>query len=76
MYNANKLDAYQKTANLLNGASSYREVLLPVSEVAQQFSELLNAVKISGVVKHAPIGEEATEPTEKKSKGGKKAKEA
>ena len=45
MYNANKLDTYQKTANLLNAANSYREVLLPVSEVAQQFSELLNEVK-------------------------------
>ena len=64
MYNANKLDVYQKTANLLNAASSYREVLLPVSEVAQQFSELLNEVKKN----------EFEAPAEKKNKGGKKAK--
>lgn len=75
MYNANKLDVYQKTANLLNAASSYREVLLPVSEVAQQFSELLNEVKKNekNPWKADENGFEA--PAEKKSKGGKKAKE-
>ena len=76
MYNANKLDAYQKTANLLNAASSYREVLLPVSEVAQQFSELLNEVKKNekNPWKADENGFEAS--AEKKSnKGGKKAKE-
>ena len=75
MYNANKLDVYQKTANLLNAASSYREVLLPVSEVAQQFSELLNEVKKNekNPWKADEDGFEA--PAEKKSKGGKKAKE-
>ena len=75
MYNANKLDAYQKTANLLNAASSYREVLLPVSEVAQQFSELLNEVKKNekNPWKADENGFEA--PAEKKNKGGKKAKE-
>ena len=76
MYNANKLDAYQKTANLLNAASSYREVLLPVSEVAQQFSELLNEVKKNekNPWKADENGFEA--PTEKKAtKGGKKPKE-
>jgi len=76
MYNANKLDVYQKTANLLNAASSYREVLLPVSEVAQQFSELLNEVKKNekNPWKADENGFEA--PVEKKaSKGGKKPKE-
>ena len=75
MYNANKLELYQKTANLLNAASSYREVLLPVSEVAQQFSELLNEVKKTekNPWKADENGFEA--PAEKKSKGGKKAKE-
>ena len=76
MYNANKLESYQKTANLLNAASSYREVLLPVSEVAQQFSELLNEVKKNekNPWKADENGFEA--PTEKKAtKGGKKAKE-
>lgn len=75
MYNANKLDIYQKTANLLNSASSYREVLLPVSEVAQQFSELLNEVKKNdkNPWKADENGFEA--PAEKKNKGGKKAKE-
>ena len=75
MYNANKLDAYQKTANLLNAASSYREVLLPVSEVAQQFSELLNEVKKNenNPWKADENGFEA--PAEKKNKGGRKPKE-
>ena len=75
MYNANKLDTYQKTANLLNAANSYREVLLPVSEVAQQFSELLNEVKKNekNPWKADENGFEA--PAEKKNKGGKKAKE-
>ena len=76
MYNANKLDAYQKTANLLNAASSYREVLLPVSEVAQQFSELLNEVKKNekNPWKADENGFEA--PAEKKAnKGGRKPKE-
>ena len=74
MYNANKLDTYQKTANLLNAANSYREVLLPVSEVAQQFSELLNEVKKNekNPWKADENGFEA--PAEKKNKGGKKAK--
>ena len=76
MYNANKLDTYQKTANLLNAASSYREVLLPVSEVAQQFSELLNEVKKNekNPWKATEDGFEA--PAEKKNKGGRKKKEA
>lgn len=76
MYNANKLDTYQKTANLLNAASSYREVLLPVSEVAQQFSELLNEVKKNekNPWKADENGFEA--PAEKKNKGGRKPKEA
>ena len=76
MYNANKLDVYQKTANLLNAASSYREVLLPVSEVAQQFSELLNEVKKNekNPWKVDENGFEA--PAEKKAnKGGRKPKE-
>ena len=75
MYNTNKLDVYQKTANLLNAASSYREVLLPVSEVAQQFSELLNEVKKNekNPWKADENGFEA--PAGKKNKGGKKAKE-
>ena len=74
MYNANKLDVYQKTANLLNAASSYREVLLPVSEVAQQFSELLNEVKRAGKNQVGVTGDGFEAPAEKKNKGGKKAK--
>ena len=75
MYNANKLEIYQNTANLLNAASSYREVLLPVSEVAQQFSELLNEVKKNekNPWKADENGFEA--PAEKKNKGGRKPKE-
>ena len=75
MYNSNKLEIYQNTANLLNAASSYREILLPVSEVAQQFSELLNEVKKNekNPWKADENGFEA--PAEKKNKGGKKAKE-
>ena len=75
MYNANKLDTYQKTANLLNAASSYREVLLPVSEVAQQFSELLNEVKRVGK-NNVGVTEDGFEvPAKKKNKGGRKPKE-
>lgn len=75
MYNKNKDQVYQNTANMLKAASSYREVLVPVSEVAIQFSELLNEVK-----KNAKDPWKATEdgfeaPAEKKKKGGKKAKE-
>ena len=75
MYNSNKLEIYQNTANLLNAASSYREVLLPVSEVAQQFSELLNEVKKNekNPWKADENGFEA--PAEKKNKGGRKPKE-
>lgn len=75
MYNANKLDTYQKTANLLNAASSYREVLLPVSEVAQQFSELLNEVKRSGKNQVGVTEDGFEAAAEKKTKRGKKAKE-
>ena len=75
MYNSNKLEIYQNTANLLNAASSYREILLPVSEVAQQFSELLNEVKKNekNPWKADENGFEA--PAEKKNKGGRKPKE-
>ena len=79
MYSKEKEQTYQNTANMLKNASSYREVLVPVSEVAIQFAELLNAVRISGIAKHANIdtvtedGFEA--PAEKKNKGVKKAKE-
>ena len=45
MYNSNKLGVYQNTANMLKNASSYREVIVPVSEVAIQFAELLNEVQ-------------------------------
>ena len=75
MYNANKLDIYQKTANLLNSASSYREVLLPVSEVAQQFSELLNEVKKNEKSPRKADKNGFEAPAEKKNKGGKKSKE-
>ena len=75
MYNSNKLEIYQNTANLLNAASSYREILLPVSEEAQQFSELLNEVKKNekNPWKADENGFEA--PAEKKNKGGRKPKE-
>lgn len=75
MYSKDKDQIYQNTANMLKSASSYREVLVPVSEVTIQFSELLNEVQ-----KNAKDAWKATEdgfeaPAEKKSKGGKKAKE-
>lgn len=75
MYSKDKEQTYQNTANMLKNASSYREVLVPVSEVAIQFTELLNEVKRVGKnnVGVTEDGFEAT--TEKKSKGGKKAKE-
>ena len=75
MYNKNKDQVYQNTANMLKAASSYREVLVPVSEVAIQFAELLNEVKRVGknTVGVTEDGFEA--PAEKKNKGGKKAKE-
>mgnify|MGYP001386870952 CR=1 FL=1 len=69
MYNKNKDQVYQNTANMLKAASSYREVPIPVGEVAIQFSELLNEVRKNG------LDENAEQPTEKKTKGGKKSKE-
>lgn len=69
MYNKSKDQVYQNTANMLKNASSYREVLVPVSEVAIQFAELLNEVRKCTSV------ETNAEPTGKKSKGGKKSKE-
>ena len=76
MYNKSKDQIYQNTANMLKNASSYREVILPVSEVAIQFAELLNEVQ-----KNAKDPWKATEdgfeaPVEKKNKGGRKPKEA
>jgi hypothetical protein len=75
MYSKDKEQTYQNTANMLKNASSYREVLVPVSEVAIQFAELLNEVKRVGknTVGVTEDGFEA--PAEKKNKGGKKAKE-
>lgn len=75
MYSKDKEQTYQNTANMLKNASSYREVLVPVSEVAIQFAELLNEVKRVGknAVGVTENGFEA--PAEKKNKGGKKAKE-
>lgn len=70
MYNKSKDQIYQNTANMLKAASSYREVLVPVSEVAIQFSELLNAVRIAGVVQHEDIDTIAA----KNNKGGRKPK--
>ena len=70
MYNKNKDQVYQNTANMLKNASSYREVIVPVSEVAIQFAELLNAVRLAGVVQHEDIDTVA----EKKNKGGRKPK--
>lgn len=69
MYNKSKDQIYQNTANMLKAASSYREVLVPVSEVAIQFAELLNEVRKNG------SDASAEQPTEKKSKGGRKKKE-
>ena len=75
MYSKDKEQIYQNTANMLKNASSYREVLVPVSEVAIQFAELLNEVKRVGknTVGVTEDGFEA--PPEKKNKGGKKPKE-
>ena len=75
MYNKSKDQIYQNTANMLNAASSYREVLLPVSEVAQQFSELLNEVKKNEKSPRKADKNGFEAPAEKKNKGGKKAKE-
>ena len=69
MYNKNKDQVYQNTANMLKAASSYREIIIPVGEVAIQFAELLNEVRKNG------LDEPAEQPTEKKTKGGKKSKE-
>ena len=76
MYNKSKDQVYQNTANMLKNASSYREVLVPVSEVAIQFAELLNEVRKrdSEPWKATEDGFEA--PAEKKNKGGRKKKEA
>ena len=71
MYNKSKDQVYQNTANMLKAASSYREVIVPVSEVAIQFAELLNAVRIAGVVQHEDIDTVAA----KNNKGGRKKKE-
>ena len=74
MYNKSKDQVYQNTANMLKNASSYREVLVPVSEVAIQFAELLNEVQKNAkdVWKATEEGFEA--PAEKKNKGGRKPK--
>lgn len=76
MYSKDKEQIYQNTANMLKNASSYREVLVPVSEVAIQFAELLNEVKKNenNPWKADENGFEA--PAEKKNKGGRKPKEA
>ena len=76
MYSKDKEQIYQNTANMLKNASSYREVLVPVSEVAIQFAELLNEVKKNekNPWKATEDGFEA--PAEKKNKGGRKPKEA
>ena len=74
MYNKSKDQIYQNTANMLKAASSYREVLVPVSEVAIQFSELLNEVKRSGKNQVGVTEDGFEAPAEKKNKGGKKAK--
>lgn len=74
MYNKNKDQVYQNTANMLKAASSYREVLVPVSDVAIQFAELLNEVQknVKDAWKATDDGFEA--PAEKKNKGGRKPK--
>jgi hypothetical protein len=74
MYNKSKDQIYQNTANMLKNASSYREVLVPVSEVAIQFAELLNEVKknANSQCNEKENGFEA--PAEKKNKGGRKPK--
>jgi hypothetical protein len=74
MYSKDKDQIYQNTANMLKAASSFREVLVPVSEVAIQFSELLNEVKknANSQCNEKENGFEA--PAEKKNKGGRKPK--
>ena len=75
MYSKDKEQTYQNTENMLKNASSYREVLVPVSEVAIQFAELLNEVKRVGK-NNVGVTEDGFEaPAKKKNKGGKKAKE-
>ena len=75
MYSKDKEQTYQNTANMLKNASSYREVLVPVSEVAIQFAELLNEVKRVGK-NNVGVTEDGFEAAaEKKTKRGKKAKE-
>ena len=76
MYSKDKEQVYQNTENMLKNASSYREVLVPVSEVAIQFAELLNEVKRVGK-SNVGVNEDGFEaPAEKKNKGGRKPKEA
>ena len=70
MYNANKLGRYKNTANLLNAANSFREVVVPITEVAQQFSELLN--EVARIEKNAKDGEPEKQVGQKPKKGGKK----
>ena len=75
MYSKDKEQTYQNTANMLKNASSYREVLVPVSEVAIQFAELLNEVKRVGK-NNVGVTEDGFEaPAKKENKGGRKPKE-
>ena len=75
MYSKDKEQTYQNTANMLKNASSYREVLVAVSEVAIQFAELLNEVKRVGK-NNVGVTEDGLEATaKKKNKGGRKPKE-
>jgi len=76
MYSKDKEQIYQNTANMLKNASSYREVLVPVSEVAIQFAELLNEVKRTVKITVGVTEDGFEAPAEKKNKGGRKPKEA
>ena len=75
MYSKDKEQTYQNTENMLKNASSYREVLVPVSEVAIQFAELLNEVKRVGKNNVGVTEDEFEAPAKKKNKGGRKPKE-
>jgi hypothetical protein len=72
MYKPEKEQIYQNTANMLSAASSFREITLPLSEVAIQFAELLNEVK-KNKPKNGATEEAATEE-KSTNKGGRKPK--
>lgn len=73
MYNAKKEKVYQATADALKNASSFREVTIPLSEVAEQFNELFAAANYWNAEKWDEQ-EKDEEESKPKNKGGRKPK--